>query len=68
MQSMLIKPPEFRHCESNHQSSDIVEKRISIVRLTSLLVVTLPKFTLEPFVFSDARKSYTFLCNASRHL
>ena len=56
------------HYWSNHQKSDIVEKHTSIVRLTSLLVVTLPKFTLKSFAFSDACKSYSFLCNASRNV
>ena len=55
--------------ESNHQGSDIVDKctcgEAYMWRLTSLLVVTLLKFTLKPFAFS---KSYPFLCNASRHL
>ena len=39
-----------------------------IWRLTSLLVVTLPKFTIKPSAFSDTCKSYPFLCNASRYL
>ena len=50
------------------QTTNIVEKRTLIWRLTSLLVVTLPKFTLKLFAFSDACKSYQFLCNTSRHL
>ena len=37
-------------------------------RLTSLLVVTLLKLKLKPAAFSDACKSYSFLCNTSRHL
>ena len=36
-----------------------------IWRLTSLLVV---KLKLKPAAFSDACKSYSFLCIASRHL
>ena len=49
--------------QTTMQKSDIVEKR----RRTSL-VVTLPKFPLKPFAFSNACKSYLFFCSASRHL
>ena len=49
-QKYWIKPPEVRHC-----------KEAYIWRLTSLLVATLPIFTLKPFAFSDACKSYPFL-------
>ena len=39
-----------------------------IWRLTSLFVVTLPKLKLKPAAFSGACKSFSFLCNTSRHL
>ena len=50
------QPPEVRHYVEAY-----------IWRLTSLLVVTLPKLKLKPAAFSDACESYSFLCNASRH-
>ena len=56
MQSLLIKPPEVRHCGTLW---DIVEKHTSIVRLTSLLVVTLPKFTLKSFLLSLTHVNHT---------
>ena len=55
-QEYSIKPPEVRHYVEAY-----------IWRLTSLLVVTLPKLKLKPAAFSDACESYSFLCNASRH-
>ena len=52
------------HSYSNHQTSQIVDKRNVGTDIT-ILVATLLKLMLKPSAFSDSCKSYPFLCNTS---